>query len=287
MGIAEQSATTVAGGLAREGFLPVLSTYGVFCSQRNADQMRTSICYGNLNVMFGGAHGGVSVGADGATHQALEEINVVGVLPNMHLEVPCDVVETEKATRYLLLKLKGPKYIRFAREATPVVTDKKTPYVFGKANVIRLRKLQKNFIEAFDIKLANKYKNENEDLTIIACGPQVPEAMRTAWILKEKYNLETRVINMHTLKPLDKEAIKAAVIQTKAIITAEEHQKGGLSGLVSAVILEANLGKTVKFGSIGVKDRFGDSGEPWELLHEFELSAEFITQKAIQLLKLK
>ena len=127
MGIAEQSATTVAGGLAREGKLPVLSTYGVFISQRNADQMRTSVCYGNLNVFFAGAHGGVSVGADGATHQALEEIAVVGILPNMHLVVPADSLETEKATEFLLFKLKGPKYLRFAREATPIVTDGKTP----------------------------------------------------------------------------------------------------------------------------------------------------------------
>jgi transketolase len=139
MGIAEQSATTVAAGLAREGKLPVMSTYGVFCSQRNADQMRTSVCYGNLNVMFGGAHGGVSVGADGATHQSLEEITVVSILPNMRLEVPSDSIETKKAVRYLLLKVKGPKYIRFAREATPVVSDEETPWVFGEANIIRFR----------------------------------------------------------------------------------------------------------------------------------------------------
>ncbi|MCL5018860.1 MAG: thiamine pyrophosphate-dependent enzyme, partial [Patescibacteria group bacterium] len=121
MGIAEQGATSVAAGLAREGKLPVMSTYGVFCSQRNADQMRTTVCYGELNVFFAGAHGGISVGPDGATHQSLEEISVVGILPNMNLVVPCDSVETLKASEYLLFKVKGPKYIRFAREKTPVI----------------------------------------------------------------------------------------------------------------------------------------------------------------------
>ena len=269
MGIAEQSATTVAGGLAREGKLPVLSTYGVFCSQRNADQMRTSICYGDLNVFFGGAHGGVSVGADGATHQALEEISVVGILPNMNLEVPCDSVETFRACEHLLLKVKGPKYVRFAREATPVVTTEKTPYVFGKANVIRFRKEAANFIEAFETVLGEKYKSEKEKVAIIACGPEVPEAMRAAWILKKEKGIETRVINMHTVKPLDKETIIKAAKDVRVIVTAEEHQKGGFGNLISSAVLEANLAKTPKFAMIGVNDRFGESGAPWELMKVF------------------
>ena len=139
-GIAEQSATAAAAGLAREGKLPVFGTYGTFAAARNLDQIRVSICYGNFNVLIAGAHGGVSVGPDGATHQALEDLFAMCGLPNMSVVVPCDAIETRKATDYLLLEHAGPKYIRFAREATPIVTDEATPFVFGKANVIRLRR---------------------------------------------------------------------------------------------------------------------------------------------------
>jgi len=241
MGIQEQNATVVAAGLAKEGKLPVMSTYGVFCSQRNSDQIRTSVCYGELNVFFGGAHGGISVGADGATHQSLEEIFSVGCLPNMNFVIPCDSIETKKATDYLLFKIKGPKYLRFAREATPIVTDEKTPFVFGQANIYRFRGIKDNFKDAFDVYLASKYKNENEKVAILACGPEVPEAMRAAWILKEQFKIESRVVNIHTIKPLDKEAIIKTAKETKIIVTAEEHQKGGFGNLVSAAIMEANL----------------------------------------------
>ena len=139
MGIAEQSATAAAAGMAREGKLPVLGSYATFSAARNLDQIRVSICYANLNVLIAGAHAGVSVGADGATHQALEDLFAMQGLPNMSVVVPCDAVETRKATSYLLLEHQGPKYIRFAREATPIVTDGRTPFVFGRANVIRLR----------------------------------------------------------------------------------------------------------------------------------------------------
>ncbi len=285
MGIAEQSATTVAGGLAKEGKLPVLSTYGVFISQRNADQMRTSICYGNLNVFFAGGHGGISVGADGATHQSLEEIAVVGILPNMHLVVPCDSLETEKATEFLLFKLKGPKYLRFAREATPIVTDEKTPFIFGKANIIRFRGIRDNFKDAFETILVEKYKDEGEKAAIVACGPMVPEAMRAAWILKEEYKIETRIINMHTVKPLDRETIIKAAKEVEVIVTAEEHQKGGFGNLVAATIMEATLPRVPRFAMIGVADRFGESGSPWELMKAFGLTAEFIAKKVIDLFK--
>ena len=285
LGIAEQNATLVAGGLAKEGKIPVFSTYGVFCSQRNADQMRTTVCYGELNVLFGGAHGGISVGPDGATHQALEEIFVVGGLPNMNLVIPCDSLETEKATKELLLKVKGPKYLRFARESTPIITTKETPFVFGKANVYYYQKERDNFIDAFEISLAKDYKNKGEVVSLIACGPEVAEALRAAWILKEEFGISSRVINLHTIKPLDKETIIKAAKETKVVVTAEEHQKGGLGNLVAATIMEANLKNTPKFGMIGVEDRFGESGKPWELLKAFGLTAEFIAQKVISLLK--
>ena len=289
MGIAEQSATSVAAGLAKEGKLPVLGTYATFAAARNLDQIRTSVCYGNFNVLIAGAHGGVSVGPDGATHQALEDLFAMTGLPNMAVVVPCDAVETRKATDFLLLKYEGPKYIRFAREATPVVTDDRTPFSFGKANVIRFRTESANFANGFQTMLASDFENENEDLSIIACGPMVPEAMRAAWILKKDFGYETRVINLHTLKPIDESAIVHAAHDTGVIITAEEHQIGALAWRVSSVITEAPslYGVPVVTGAIGVKDRFGDSGAPWELIKEFEVSAEHIARKAIELMDVK
>jgi len=289
MGIAEQSATAAAAGLAKEGKLPVLGTYGTFAAARNLDQIRTSICYGNFNVLIAGAHGGVSVGPDGATHQALEDCFAMCGLPNMNVVVPCDILETRKATDYLLLKHVGPKYIRFAREATPIVTDEKTPFVFGKANVIRLRREAANFVEAFETKLESEYRDEGEDLSIIACGPMVPEAMRAAWILKSEFGYETRVLNLHTMKPLDTEAIVRAAHDTSVVVTAEEHQIGALAWPVASAITQAasRYGIPIITGAIGVKDRFGDSGAPWELIKEFEVSAEHIAAKAAELMAVK
>jgi transketolase len=289
MGIAEQSATSAAAGLAREGKLPVLGTYATFAAARNLDQIRTSVCYGNFNVMIAGAHGGVSVGPDGATHQALEDLFAMQGLPNMSVVVPCDAVETRKATAHLLLHHLGPKYIRFAREATPIVTDEKTPFVFGQANVIRLRHECPNFAEAFQTELGATYQNEGEDLSIIACGPMVPEAMRAAYILKKEFGYEARVINLHTLKPIDTLAVLRAARETGVIVTAEEHQIGALAWRVSGILTENPqlYGVPVITGAIGVKDRFGDSGAPWELIKEFEVSAEHIAQKAAELMAVK
>jgi len=289
MGIAEQSATSAAAGLAKEGKLPVLGTYATFAAARNLDQIRTSVCYGNFNVLIAGAHGGVSVGPDGATHQALEDLFAMCGLPNMSVVVPCDAVETRKATDFLLLKHQGPKYIRFAREATPVVTDEHTPFRFGYANVIHLRKPTANFADAFETVLASNYADEQEDLTIIACGPMVPEAMRAAWILKADFGYESRIVNLHTLKPIDVAAILRAARETGVIITAEEHQIGALAWRVSGVITETPqlYGVPIITGAIGVKDRFGDSGAPWELIKEFEVSAEHIAKKAVELMEVK
>jgi len=289
MGIAEQSATSAAAGLAREGKLPVLGTYATFAAARNLDQIRTSVCYGNFNVMIAGAHGGVSVGPDGATHQALEDLFAMQGLPNMSVVVPCDIVETRKATDYLLLKHQGPKYIRFAREATPIVSDATTPFVLGRANVIRLRKEGPDFLSAFETVLASSYKSEDEDLSIIACGPMVPEAMRAAYILKKEMGYEARVINIHTLKPIDAAAIVRAASETGVVVTAEEHQIGALAWRVSGILTESPelYGVPVITGAIGVKDRFGDSGAPWELIKEFEVSAEHIAHRALELMAVK
>jgi len=289
MGIAEQSATSVAAGLAREGKLPVFGTYATFAAARNLDQVRVSVCYGNFNVMIAGAHGGVSVGPDGATHQALEDCSAMMSLPNMTVVVPADAVETRKATTSLLFQHVGPKYIRFAREATPILTTEESPFVVGKANVLRLRRETAMMVDGFDHVLADEYSDEGEDLSIIACGPMVPEAMRAAWVLKNEFGYETRVINMHTLKPLDEEAVLRAAKETGIIVTAEEHQIGALAWRVSGVITasKALYGVPVLTGAIGVRDRFGDSGAPWELIREFEVSAEHIAAKAKELMDVK
>src|SRR5271157_2097869 len=289
MGIAEQSATAAAVGLARDGKLPVFGTYGTFAAARNLDQIRVSVCYGNFNVMIAGAHGGVSVGPDGATHQALEDLFAMCGLPNMSVVVPCDAIETRKATDYLLLQHVGPKYIRFAREATPIVTREETPFVFGMANVSRLRRETPEMIDAFDTVLAPNYQDEHEDLSIIACGPMVPEALRAAWILKREFGYETRVVNIHTMKPIDETAIVRAAKETGVVITAEEHQIGALAWRVSGILTESPelYGVPIITGAIVVKDRFGDSGAPWELIKEFEVSAEHIAQKAVELMHIK
>jgi transketolase len=199
--------------------------------------------------------------------------------------VPADALETQRATELMLFHLKGPKYLRFAREATPVITRPDTPYVWGVPNVYRYRGEKPNFLDAFEVKLATDYTNENENLTIVACGPMVPEAMRAAWMLKEDFGLETRVLNLHTLKPLKPEPLVRAALETGIIVTAEEHQVGGLANWVSHALHVAPelYGRPVAFGSIGVKDRFGESGQPWELMWEFEVSGEHIAAKAKEL----
>lgn len=287
VGVAEQGGTTVAAGLAKEGKIPVFGTYGVFSSARNMDQLRVSVCYGNFNVLIVGAHGGVSVGPDGATHQELEALFQICGLPNMRVTVPCDSIEVKKMMYYLLFDIVGPKYIRFAREATPIITREDTPCVFGKANIHRFRGEQEEFIDAFDICLAEDYRNENEDISLVACGPETAEACRAAWILKSEHDIEARVINIHTLKPLDREAIARGAIETGAVLTCEEHQVGGFGNWVASTILrEPGLaGRKVLFDMLGVDDRFGESGKPWQLIKEFGLSAEHIADRAIKLLK--
>ena len=289
VGIAEQNMMSVAAGLAREGFIPVTGTYGVFASGRAWDQIRTTICYSNLNVKIAGAHGGISVGPDGATHQALEEIALTNILPNMNVVVPCDSVETEKATQHALLSLVGPCYLRFAREATPIVTNAETPFEFGTANVIRYRGKQPKFLDAFDTTLGPRYHNEREKLAIIACGPMVPEAMRAAWILKEEDGIETRIVNVHTVKPLDIDTIVQAADETRVVITAEEHQVGGFGNIIAGAILQhrKNFRQPLLWGMIGVQDCFGVSGNPWELVQHFGLTAEHIAQRALELLDKK
>ncbi len=285
VGIAEQNMMGVASGMAREGLIPVTGTYGVFASGRAWDQLRTTVCYNNLNVKIAGAHGGISVGPDGATHQSLEEISLMSILPNMHVEVPCDSVETERATRYCLLELEGPAYVRFAREATPLVTTLETPYKFGVANVIRYRGQKPQFLDAFETVLSTDYRSEAEDAAIVACGPMVPEAMRAAWLLREDYGIEARVLNIHTVKPLDTAALVAAAAATRLVLTVEEHQKGGFGNLIAGAILREreDFAHPLLLDMIGVEDRFGLSGKPWELVQAIGLTAEHIAERVLTL----
>ncbi len=286
VGIAEQNMMSVAAGLAREGLIPVAGTYGVFASGRAWDQIRTTICYSNLNVKIAGAHGGISVGPDGATHQSLEEIALTSILPNMRVVVPCDSVETEKATMHCLLEVAGPCYLRFAREATPVVTTRETPFFFGIANVIRYRCAKQNFGDAFETVPGPHYQNEGEDAAIIACGPMVPEAMRAAWLLKEEYGIETRVVNVHTVKPLDIATLVRAAEETEIVVTAEEHQVGGFGNIVAGAILQhrPDFRRPLRLGMVGVQDRFGLSGKPWELVQTFGLTGEHIAERVLDLI---
>jgi transketolase len=286
-GIAEQNATTIAAGLAKEGRIPVFGTYGVFASARNLDQLRISVCYSNLNVLVVGAHGGISVGPDGATHQELEAMFQIAGLPNMHLATPCDAVETEKMTRALLFDITGPKYLRFAREATPVITGPETPFKFGEALVFRFRHEAERFADAFESFQASEYENENEVATIISCGPETAEALRAAYILKSELDIEARVLHFHTIKPLDSGAIVRAASETGCVVTAEEHQVGGLGFRVAAVIAEKSVSLVApsRFAMIGVPDRFGESGKPWQLMRHFRLTAEYIAVKVKELLQ--
>ncbi|RLC39445.1 MAG: transketolase [Candidatus Nealsonbacteria bacterium] len=283
IGIAEANMTLVASGLAKEGKIPFIGSYGVFITGRNWDQLRTTVCYNNYNVKIADAHAGISVGADGATHQALEDISNLYYLPNMHLTVPCDSIETEKSTKAVTY-IQGPAVIRYAREATPIITTPDTSYQFGLANVIRYRGEKENFIEAFETKLSSDYNSENEDLTLIACGPMVAEAMRAAYILKEEYHIESRILNIHTLKPIDKKAIIKAAGETNIILTVEEHQVGGFGNIIAGVIARNKKYSTpLLLDMIGVEDRFGESGAPWELTKIFGLTGEHIAQRAKKL----
>ncbi|MBK7141361.1 MAG: hypothetical protein IPH75_04690 [bacterium] len=228
----------------------------MFASARNLDQLRVSVCYSNLNVLIAGAHGGISVGPDGATHQELEALFQMCGLPNMHVGLPCDIIETEKMSQAMLFEIIGPKYLRFAREATPIVTKPDSPFQFGKANIFRFRGEAPRFADAFEITLGERYRNEDEQVSIISCGPELAEALRAAWILKTDLRIETRVINLHTVKPIDIVTIQRAAGETKVVITAEEHQIGGLGNQVASIILQDRslAGKMPRFDMIGVQD---------------------------------
>jgi transketolase len=259
-GIAEQNIVGVAAGLALSGKIPIFSTYAVFSTLRAADQIRISLCYNNLPVIIGGAHAGISVGPDGATHQALEDIAVMRVMPNMTVISPCDSNQTHKAIIAAIENIRGPVYIRFGREAMPNFTSFNLDFEIGKAQTLK----------------------QGNDITIIATGHLVWEALEAAKEL-EKENISARVLNIHTIKPIDKEAIIKAAKETGKIVTAEEHQIiGGLGSAVAEVLAE-NYPVPIKM--IGINDSFGESGNASELMDKYGLRSKNIIEFAKELLK--
>ena len=258
MGIAEQSMAAIAGGLALEGKIPFISSYAAFSPGRNWEQIRLCAALQNQPIKIMGAHAGISVGPDGATHQMLEDIALMRVLPNVTVISPCDYLEAKKAV-VEAAKTKNPVYVRFGRAKTPSFTTARTPFKVGRAEI---------------------FKN-GSDVAIIATGPLVHEALMAARLLKQD-GIDALVMNLHTIKPLDKKAIVAAAKKCGKIVTVEEAQcAGGMGGAV-AECLSKHFPTPMKM--MGVHDRFGESGDPEELMKAFELDRIAIAKTAKSML---
>lgn len=265
IGVAEQNLASVASGLSAMGKVPFITSYAMFSPGRNWEQIRTTICYNNRQVIIAGSHAGVSVGPDGGTHQAIEDIALTRVIPNMTVISPCDHVEARKAT-IASVALGTPVYIRLAREKTPVITTEKTPFNIGKANLL--------------------YGNADvkADVGIIATGALVHKALLVAEALK-KEKISVKVLNVHTIKPLDEDAVLTLAKDCKALVTVEEHQvAGGLGGAV-AEYLSSVYPVPIEF--IGVRDQFGQSGTPNELIEYYGMGEFAITNAVKTALKRK
>ena len=261
MGVAEQNMATVASGMANYGKIPFISSYAVFSPGRNYEQIRTTVALNNVPVKIAGAHAGVSVGPDGATHQALEDIAIMRAMPNMIVLVPCDTIETEKATIAAAFNNK-PTYLRFGREKSPVITTKDTPFEIGTAEIFKTGK----------------------DVVIIVCGILVYNALLAAEELKNE-GIDAMVINNHTIKPMDEKTIIAAAKETGAVVTVEEHQIAGGMGSAISEILAKNYPVPMEF--VGMKDRFGESGEPTELIEALGMGMNSIKNAVHKVLKRK
>lgn len=261
IGIGEQDLVTVGSGMAAMGKIPFVSSYAAFSPGRNWEQIRTTICLNDRPVKIVGSHAGVSVGPDGATHQMLEDIALMRALPNMVVIAPCDSIEAEKATLAMAIDQR-PNYLRLAREATPIVTTAKTPFEIGKAYVFA----------------------EGDDVTLIATGTMTYQALVAAEILR-KDGVSAEVIHVPTIKPLDSDTILRSVRKTKVAVTAEEAQiNGGLGGAIAELLAEE---LPTPIHRIGMRDRFGESGEPNELLEHFGLTATHIALAAHGVLEKK
>ena len=253
VGIAEENLMGIASGFAYQGFIPFASTFAVFGTGRAFEIVRNQIAYVNLNVKLALTHSGISVGEDGGSHQSIEDIALMRSLPNMTIIVPCDSIETEKAV-FAASKHNGPVYLRLARPAVEDVTNIDDDFEIGKASILK----------------------DGNDACIIACGLMVSKAVEAAKELT-KNGIDTAVINMHTIKPIDKETILKYNSKCKVLVTVEEHSIiGGLGSAVSEVI--AGTGKA-KFDMIGIEDKFGHSGNPDKLFEEYGLTVDNIIKK--------
>lgn len=261
VGIAEQDMIGTAAGLAIQGKIPFACSFAQFVTGKGLEQMRLAVCYQRLPVKIVGSHGGLSVGADGATAESLEEFSSLRALPHMTLIVPCDAVEAKKAT-LASADYPGPVFLRLGRSPVPIITTPSDAFQIGRATVLR----------------------EGRDLSVIACGIMVAQALQAAERLA-KEGLHARVINCHTLKPLDKSVILQAARETGAIVTVEEHSViGGLGSAVAEAVVQDC---PVPMRLVGVLDRFGTSGDPQELLKAFGLMPDDIVHAAKEVLQLK
>lgn len=253
MGIAEQNMIGTAAGLAAAGKIPFASSFAIFACGRAFEQVRNSVAYPRLNVKIAASHAGLTVGEDGASHQAIEDIALMRAVPNMTVIVPADAVETEAAVM-AAAEIDGPVYLRLGRPAVPVIYEREN-YQFQVGRAITLR--------------------EGKDATVIACGIMVSVALEAAAQLAEE-GLSVRVVNMHTIKPLDREAVRRAAEETGAVVTAEEHSIiGGLGSAVAEVLVETC---PVPMERVGVRDVFGESGTPAELMEKYGLTARHVAE---------
>ena len=252
IGIAEQNLASVASGMAAIGKLPVISSYAMFSPGRNWEQIRTTICYNDRPVIIAGSHAGISVGPDGGTHQAIEDIAITRVIPNMIVVSPCDSVEAKKAIQ-ALLKIGKPAYIRLAREKTPVMTTLETPFELGQSQTL--------------------WRGENPEVAIIATGALVHKALVAAKKLEEQ-GISVSVTNLATIKPLDEESIITLAKESGAIVTVEEHQIAGGMGSAVAECLAQYVPVPVEF--VGVRDQFGQSGTPDKLIEHYGMGISHI-----------
>lgn len=252
-GIAESNMVCSAAGFAHSGFTPFVSTFALFGAGRAFEEVRNSVCYVNADVKFAFSHSGLCVGEDGGSHQAIEDLALMRVLPNMTILVPCDPVEMKKAV-HAAANIKGPVYIRIARPVCRQITENDAPFVPGKANVLR----------------------SGKDVCIISCGLMVPVALEAAEMLKEQ-GIEATVVNMHTIKPIDRACIEEMSSKCRGIVTVEEHSViGGLGSAVAEVL--SSIGG-VKQAMVGIEDKFGRSGKPGDLFNAYGLTAENVASK--------
>ncbi len=269
IGVAEQNLATIAAGLGISGKIPFISSYATFSPGRNYEQIRTTIAYNDSNVKIAGAHAGISVGPDGATHQATEDIAIMRVMPNMKVIVPCDVIEARKAT-IAAAKIWGPVYIRFGREKSPVLTTETTPFIVGKAQLLWVP--------------SEKRKVKKPDVLIVGCGPLLHNALCAAKALEDE-KINVSVMNVHTIKPLDEDSILNHAGHAGAVVTLEEHQiAGGLGGAV-AELLAKKLPLPIEF--VGMEDTFGESGKPNELIEKYGMGVGAIKDAVKRVIKRK